>query len=121
MTKHKILICDDEENTRTALGLFFDKKGYSVGMAKDGLEAIDYIATNAVDLVLLDIKMPKLDGLEALKEIKKLKPETKVIMITGWQSQEYINEAAKLGAYDYLVKPFTRDKLEKLIQEALKK
>jgi YesN/AraC family two-component response regulator len=120
VSKHTVLICDDEENTRSALALFFDKD-CEVSFAVDGLEAIDHVAANDVDLVLLDIKMPKLGGIEALREIKKIKPSTKVIMITGWQSQDYIQESSKLGAYDYIVKPFEKIKVQKIIQEALKK
>jgi len=120
VSKHKVLICDDEENTRSALALFFGKD-YEVSFAVNGLEAIDHVAANDVDLVLLDIKMPKLGGIEALREIKKIKPSTKVIMITGWQSQDYIQESSKLGAYDYIVKPFEKIKVQKIIQEALKK
>lgn len=120
VSKHKVLICDDEENTRSALALFFGKD-YEVSFAVNGLEAIDHVAANDVDLVLLDIKMPKLGGIEALREIKNIKPATKVIMITGWQSQDYIQESSKLGAYDYIVKPFEKIKVQKIIQEALKK
>lgn len=119
MTKYKILICDDEENARKALALFFGKD-YEVSFAKDGLEAIDYVAANDVDLVLLDIKMPKLDGLGALREIKKFKPKTKVIMITGWEAEDYIRETAELGAYEYIVKPFDKTKVQTLIEKALK-
>lgn len=119
MAKHKILICDDEENARRSLALFFGKD-CQVSFAKNGLEAIDYCAENEADLVLLDIKMPKLDGLEALKEIKKLKAKTKVIMISGWQAEDYIKEALHLGAYDYIVKPFDKSKVQGIIEKILK-
>lgn len=118
MAKHKVLICDDEKNTRSALALFFGQD-CEVAFAKDGLEAIDYVATNDVDLLFLDIKMPKLNGLEALKQIKNLKPKTKVVMITGWQTQDYIQKASELGVYDYIVKPFEKTKIQEVIKRIL--
>lgn len=118
MAKPKILICDDEENMRNSLALFFNKN-YDVYFARDGLEAIDHIAKNKVDLVFLDIKMPNLGGLEVLKKIKEIDPKLKVVMVSGWQAKDYIQEALKLGAYDYIVKPFEKTKVEKLIKDIL--
>lgn len=118
MAKPKILICDDEENMRNSLALFFDEN-YAVSFARDGFEAINYITDNEVSLVFLDIKMANFDGLEVLKKIKGIKPELKVIMVTGWQSRDHIQRAKELGAYDYIVKPFEKIKVQKLIKDTL--
>jgi len=105
MEKKRILICDDEEGVRESLNLILEND-YKVSFATSGPEAIEYIKKNPVSLVILDIKMPKMDGLETLKHIKNAKPDTKVVIATGYKSVETAAEAVKLGASDYIVKPF---------------
>ncbi|MDD5423635.1 MAG: response regulator [Candidatus Omnitrophica bacterium] len=116
MDKRKtVLICDDEEGVREALKLILEDD-YDLSFAISGPEAIEKIRQGLPDLVILDIKMPKMNGLEALKHIKKLSPNTKVIIASGYKSVETAQESIKNGASDYLVKPFD----SKLVLEAVK-
>lgn len=114
--KKSILVCDDEEGIRESFKLILEKD-YHLIFASTGDEAIQKIQASPVDMVILDIKMPKKDGLETLKELKKLKPSAKVIIATGYKSVDTAQEAMRLGASDYVVKPFDR----KTIAEAVKK
>ncbi len=116
MKKKYILICDDEEGVRESLNLILEND-YNISFAVNGGEAIEHIKKNPVDLVILDIKMPKMDGLETLKQIKRTKPAIKVIIATGYKSVETATEATKLGASDYIVKPFE----SKEVLQAIKK
>ena len=103
----KILVCDDEEGIRESLKLILEKD-YEVIFAENGDIAIQKLKSAPADLVILDIKMPRRDGLDTLREIKKLNPATKVVIATGYRSVDTANEAVKLGATDYIIKPFDR-------------
>lgn len=105
MSKKRILVCDDEEGVRESLNLILERD-YDVSFAANGIEAIEHVSKNVTDLLILDIKMPKMDGIETLKQIKKIKPKLKVIVATGYKSVETAAEAVKHGASDYIVKPF---------------
>jgi len=120
MEKPKILICEDEEGMREGLNLIL-RKGYALSFAVNGQEAIDHVKAKKTDLVLLDIKMPKVSGLQALKEIKTISPDIKVIVVSGYGMADIVQEALELGACDYIVKPFERQKVLRSIQGALKK
>lgn len=111
-----ILICDDEEGIRESFKLILEDN-YDLIFAHDGLEACEILMTTTPALMLLDIKMPKLHGMEVLKQIKKLKPALPVIIVTGYQSIEMAQEALKNGAADYIPKPFD----SKQIKDAVKK
>ena len=111
-----ILICDDEEGIRESLKLILEKE-YDVKFASSGDEAIRKIKEDPVDIVILDIKMPKKDGLETLKELKKINPSSKVIIATGYKSADIAQEAIRLGASDYVVKPFNRDDIKKVVKK----
>ena len=104
-TQKKILICDDEVGVRESLNLILEDS-YELDFASSGNEAIEKITSSNFDGVLLDIKMPSKDGLETLKEIKEISPNTKVIIVTGYQSVETASKAVQLGAIDYITKPF---------------
>lgn len=114
--KKRILVCDDEEGIRESLKLILEKD-YDLIFAQNGDEAIQSMRSAPADLTILDIKMPKKDGLETLKELKKISPSSKVIIATGYKSVDIANEALKLGASDYIVKPFDRDKIRKVVQK----
>ena len=114
--RKSILVCDDEEGIRESLKLILEKD-YDVVFAETGDEAIRKMRSAPMDLAILDIKMPKKDGLETLKELKKINPSLKVIIATGYKSTDVAQEAMKLGAVDYVVKPFNR----KTITEVVKK
>jgi DNA-binding NtrC family response regulator len=102
----KVLICDDEEGIRESLKLILEDH-YDLIVTEDGEQCLFCIG-NAKDiaLVLIDIKMPNIDGLEILKQIKQKRPELKVVVITGYKSIETAAEASRLGASGYIVKPF---------------
>jgi DNA-binding NtrC family response regulator len=104
--QHKVLVVDDEEALRTVLSGELVNEGYSVGNAADGDEAIAIIKQQPFDIVLLDIKMPKVDGFEVLKFIKKDYPAIKVIMLTAFADLKNAIESKKLGAEDFISKPY---------------
>ena len=102
----KILLVDDEETMVKYLSRRLIRRGFDVSVAYNGLSALEKIKANDFDLVLLDVLMPEMDGIETLKEIKKIKPETEVIMLTGHASVEVGIEGMKAGAFNYILKPF---------------
>lgn len=118
MTK-KILIADDEKNMIWALKKAFKNEEYKIITASNGEEAVEKVKVNGPDLVLLDLKMPKLNGLEALKEIKIIDPKISIIMMTAHGTMESAVEAMKNGAIDYISKPFDIEELKLQIRKAL--
>jgi DNA-binding NtrC family response regulator len=117
MAKDKrILIIDDEEGIRESFKLILGDF-YQLTFACNADEADTKFASDSFNLILLDIKMPRINGLEYLKKIKKAKPSLPVIIVTGYQSVETAQEAAKNGASDYIPKPFD----SKHILESVKK
>lgn len=104
--KNSILVVDDEEAIRSVLGSELTNEGYDVRLAGDGDEAIHELDKAACDLVLLDIKMPKLNGFEVLKYIKEKHENTKVVMLTGFADLKNAIESKKLGADDFVSKPY---------------
>lgn len=104
--KNRILVVDDEDALRTVLSSELEGEGYNVASAADGSEAIEILKKSAFDLILLDIKMPNVDGFEVLKFIKETHPLTKVIMLTGFADLKNAIESKKLGAEDFVSKPY---------------
>ncbi|GJQ19715.1 MAG: hypothetical protein HBSIN02_00700 [Bacteroidia bacterium] len=104
--KNKILVVDDEEALRTVLSAELEGEGYQVSTAADGDEAIKIIGSEQFHLILLDIKMPNVDGFEVLKYVKQHQPSTKVIMLTGFADLKNAIESKKLGAEDFVSKPY---------------
>ena len=117
--KPTILICDDEEGIRESFKLILETD-YQLKFAKNGLEALELLKSVSPDAMLLDIKMPKMNGIETLRQIKKLKPMLHVIVVTGYQSVETAQEALRNGASDYIPKPFESRQILKAINQALK-
>jgi DNA-binding NtrC family response regulator len=115
----KILIVDDEESVRYSFRKIFRDPGCSIVEAANGLEALSVIKKEMPDLVLMDIEMPGLNGLEAIQRVKAMHPQLPVIIITAFGTSERVIAAMKYGAYDYLEKPFDVDRLKALITEAL--
>ena len=113
-----ILICDDEEGIRESFKLILEDH-YDLKFAMNGLEALETLKTFTPDLMLLDFKMPKAHGMEVLKQIKKSKPKLPVIIVTGYQSVEMAQEATRLGASDYIPKPFESKQILKAVQKVL--
>lgn len=111
-----ILIVEDEAPQREILAGFLRKKGYRVKEAPDGEKAIKIISSENVDLMLVDLKMPKMDGIEVLKEAKKINPDLDAIVITAYGSVESAVNAMKLGAIDYITKPIDLEELLILLE-----
>ncbi len=104
--KNRILVVDDEEALRVVLSGELEGEGYQVSSAIDGQQAINVLTTHEFDLILLDIKMPNVDGFEVLKFVKERWPKTKVVMLTGFADLKNAIESKKLGAEDFVSKPY---------------
>jgi len=105
----KVLIVDDDFNFSRSLSKILTKKGFPTTMAKDGTEAIDLVKRESFNVVLMDMKMPVMNGVEAFKEIKKIKKDSVVIFMTAFSMEDLIKEAIHEGAYAVLRKPFDID------------
>ena len=114
MFNQEILIVDDNLAVSTMVRFALEDK-YSVATATSAVSAFKYLSNNKVDLILLDIKMPHINGIEALEEIKKTHPEIVVIMMTSYASNENKAKAKMLGAYGFITKPFDVAELRKYI------
>ncbi len=108
----KILIVDDEEDVRLFLRDFLSDRDFQVETAGSGEEALEKFPKYLPDVTLLDVMMPGIDGLECLEQIKKKYPKNTVIMITALKDEARMAKAKKLGAHDYIVKPFSLSYLE---------
>ena len=116
-----ILVVDDERFIRDILADFLSLEGYSVRTAADGSAAIEELRSSPYDLVITDLKMPKLGGLDLLKEISTSYPETLTIIMTGFGTVETAIDAMKQGAYDYILKPFKTEEMMHTVQRGLEK
>ena len=117
----RILVVDDEQSMRDFLRMMLEKQDYEVITSPSGTEALNEIRKSAVDLVITDIKMPDMGGIELLERVKKVNPETGVIVITAYGSHETAVEAMKLGAEDYITKPFDVDEFSIIIRRSLQR
>jgi two-component system response regulator PilR (NtrC family) len=120
-TKGNILVVDDEKSMREILEIFLTSEGYKVSVAENGEKAIDAVKKDIYDLVITDMNMPKVGGLELLKNVKQLNPDTIVVIITAFGTTESAVEAMKLGSYDYIQKPFQMDDIRLVVKNALEK
>lgn len=119
MRHNRILVVDDEESLRRVTQLRLEAAGYHVNAVPDGFQALDSLAREPFDLVLTDLKMPGMTGIELLKRIREDYPDVVVILITAFGTVESAVEAVKAGAYDYIVKPVNMDGLRLVIERAL--
>lgn len=115
----KMLVVDDEIEICDFLKTFFEDRSYKVLTALDGETALKVIEQEKPSIVLLDIKMPGLDGMEVLKRIKTFHPATKVIMVTAIETRDKIDEATRLGADNYITKPLSLEYLESDVKDKL--
>ncbi|MBI4843425.1 MAG: response regulator [Nitrospirae bacterium] len=114
----KILVIDDEEIIRKSFQKILTPEGFEVKLASSGHEGISSLQKESFGVVLLDLKMPDMDGMDVLKEIKENWPETKVIIVTGYSTPEAKEEALRLGASDHIDKPFIPDILTERVRKA---
>ncbi len=119
--KERILIVDDEESMRDFLHITLTREGYDVHTASTAADAIISFEENLFDLIISDIKMPSMSGIELLKKMKSINPDIPVIMITAYASVDTAVEAMKQGAYDYISKPFKVEELKHIVNNALEK
>ncbi len=119
MSMPKILVVDDEQIVRLSCERALVPKGYEVLQADHAQAGLEVLGREKVDLVLTDLKMPGMDGLEFLKQVKDSWPEVVVVMITGYQTIDTAVKSIKLGAYDYINKPFTPAQLNDVVGRAL--
>jgi len=117
----KVLVVDDEQSMRDFLGIMLKKEGHDVVTAATGNDALKAVQSEIFDLVITDVKMPGRDGIDVLKVVKDISSETVVIMITAYATAETAVEAMKLGASDYIIKPFKIDELKLIINNSLEK
>lgn len=120
MDKKKVLIVDDQNGIRILLMEVFNSEGYTTFQAANGKAALDIVSTESPDLVLLDMKIPGMDGLEILKHIKEINPAIKVIMMTAYGELDMIKEATKLGALMHFTKPFDIDEMRVAVNMQLR-
>ena len=118
MEKCRVLLVDDEKDFLEVLTRRLSKREVNVDGVSSGEEALRYLQARPIDVAVLDVKMPGMDGLAALREIKKLNPLIEVIMLTGHASLEVALEGMRLGAFDYMMKPAEIDELLYKIQDA---
>ena len=117
----RILVVDDETSMRQLLEITLRKEGYRVTTARSGRRAVEAFEKASYDLVISDIRMPDMSGVDVLRHVKGVAPETPVIMVIAYSSAETAVEALRLGAYDYIAKPFKVDELKITIKNALEK
>lgn len=121
MNAFRVLLVDDEVEFLETLVKRLAKRKLTVAGKNNALEAIAFLKENPVDVVVLDVKMPGMDGLEALREIKQCDPTVEVIMLTGHANMEVAIQGMELGAFDYLMKPMDIDELLYKLQDAYQK
>ena len=117
----KLLVVDDEKNLRLVVQKEMTRQGHLVETASDGEAAWEILETHDFDVLLCDINMPRVDGMEVLRRVHERPNPPEVIMLTGQATVETAVEAMKLGAYDYLTKPYTIDELDVRVKQAAEK
>jgi two-component system, NtrC family, response regulator PilR len=121
MAKARVLVVDDEKSMRDLLSITLEKEGYDVATAAGGEPAIEALRRDPTDVVITDLRMPKVDGLQVLRTAKEISPDMAVIVVTAVASTETAVEAMKLGAYDYITKPFKLDEVSLIVRNALER
>ena len=112
----KILVVDDEQVVRDFLGRLLTLKSAIVKIVEDGFRAIEAVKQERFDIVFLDVKMPQMDGLETFRELKKIDPQAKYVMMTGYAVDDILTEAQQEGLFHFIRKPFDIDQITSLIE-----
>ncbi|HIE04593.1 MAG TPA: response regulator [Candidatus Latescibacteria bacterium] len=120
MDDRSMLLVEDEDSLREILEEFFKSRGYEVVAVGSGEEALEVISNRKFQIGLLDLKLPGMDGIELARRVREDDPDMLVLIMTGYPSVESVKEAAESGVYDYIVKPFRLDELEKIIEQVMK-
>src|SRR5215468_3165140 len=115
----RILIADDQEMMRDSLAATLAREGHEIVAAGDGPAAVSKLEAGRFDLLITDLKMPKMTGIELLAEAKRLRPDMPVVMMTAFATVQTAVEAMKLGAYDYIQKPFDGEEIKMLVERTL--
>ena len=118
---YQILLVDDEESMREVLSIMLSREGYRVDAVADGAQAVERLKSQGYDLIISDIKMPRLNGFELLAHVRERFPETVMLMITAFSTTEEAVEAMKQGAYDYITKPFRNEEIRLIVKNALER
>ncbi len=121
MRKKKILVVEDDEYVLGSIRILLAKEGYEVNTALNGLEALNLYRKDSYDLIIADLKMPQMDGIELLKQLKLEFPDVFLIMMTAYGSVKTAVEAMKMGAYDYVTKPVSAEEIRLIIQRAFER
>ena len=114
-----ILIVDDEERMRHLLSIMLSRRGYTIEQAADGVEALAMMESTSFDMVISDIKMPRMDGIELLKKIQEMDAPCPVVFITAFATVESAVDAMRDGAVDYISKPFDEDRIVLTVEKTL--
>ncbi|MBI5694454.1 MAG: sigma-54-dependent Fis family transcriptional regulator [Nitrospirae bacterium] len=117
----RILVVDDEKSMRDFLSILLAKEGHSAETAENGVKAVKMLKEDIFDVVITDVKMPRMGGMEVLRAVNEYSPDTMVIMITAYATAETAVEAMKDGAYDYIMKPFKVDEIKLVVRNAVEK
>jgi DNA-binding NtrC family response regulator len=121
MNEFNVLVVDDEDDFREVTSKRLTKRGLKVWDAESGAKALEILQESRIDVVLLDVKMPGMDGIETLRHIRNLKPLIEVVLLTGHASVDSGIEGMKLGAFDYLMKPIELEPLLEKLTDAYEK
>ncbi|GAB4206515.1 MAG: hypothetical protein Fur006_63650 [Coleofasciculaceae cyanobacterium] len=119
MSNSRILIVDDEKNLRFTMTMCLEPLGYEIGTADNGEDALRQLDNQEFDLILLDIRLPGMDGLDVLRRVVKQHPDIPIVMVSAHGTVESAVEAMKLGAVDFIQKPFTPQELRTIVQQVL--
>ena len=115
----KILVVDDEKDLAKMLAAILQIKGYEAKPCLDGYKAIEEVRSIHYNLIMMDIRLPGINGVEVFIKIKEIDPKVKVIMMTGFACEELLSEAVKQGAYGYIYKPFKPERMFEMIEKVL--
>lgn len=120
-TMSRVLVVDDEENARIGLSRILEQEGYQVDSVANGLEALEFLQHEKVEVIISDLRMPEMGGLTFLRELNRHYPSTQVIMVTAYGGVESYLEAIHLGAYEYIHKPVKLEELRMVMHKMLGK